>query len=106
MVLPVKLLLVVQALHSLDSVLISSFRCPLIPYFRLLKINRNVDPDFVEVPHRKFRRCQTRLRCALSVLVSKFVVLSEEPLMTAEKPLADSHLGLGLTLPRSQCVVM
>ena len=88
------------------GILITSLSCLDVPNASLLDIYGDKDAHFVEIPQGKFRRGQTTLRRALSIAEREFIVLFKDALVPAQKPLADGHFGLGLTLMSGQGIVM
>jgi hypothetical protein len=106
MILLGQLLRVVQARNATHSILVAILSREIVPITRLFDIDRHMDADLVEVAHGKLSSRKAALRRAFSVLVSQLLILAEHVLMPTEEPLAYGHLGLGLALTRSECIVV
>jgi hypothetical protein len=62
--------------------------------------------DLVEVAHGELCRGKLCLRCTAGILVRQLLVLRKLSLVPTEEPFADGHVRFGLSLTRSQRVVM
>jgi hypothetical protein len=99
-------LLASQGFESALRIVVAMFCSFLIPFCRLFEIDRDVHTNLVEVSESKLCCGETTMSRSLGVGVAPLFVLGENAIASDQEPLGQRHVGFGLSLLGSQCIVV